>query len=51
MAEKHNKPWIHIDLNRVNPFKDAEHEIKVLNVGGPRASKDQLIYSFLTSSY
>jgi hypothetical protein len=27
MAEKHNKPWIHIDPNEVNAFKAAEVEL------------------------
>ena len=52
MAVKHNKPWLHISLNKVNAFKAAEnigtwiaeHGIKVLNVAGPRASKDHRIY-------
>jgi hypothetical protein len=51
MADKHNKPWNHIDLNKVNAFKAAEDitawiadkEIKVRNVAGPRAGKDPLI--------
>lgn len=46
MTVKHARPFLHIDLNRVNGFKAAEniakwiaeHGIKVLNVAGPRAS-------------
>jgi hypothetical protein len=52
MAVKHGRPFLHIDLHKVNAFKAAEdisnwvtqHEIKVLNVAGPRASKDPEIY-------
>ncbi|MBW2571411.1 MAG: putative molybdenum carrier protein, partial [Deltaproteobacteria bacterium] len=52
MALFHNRPWLHIDLNKTNSFQAAgkikswiaENDIKVLNVAGPRASKDPLIY-------
>lgn len=52
MALFHNRPWLHIDLNKTNSFQAAgkikswitENDIKVLNVAGPRASKDSLIY-------
>ena len=51
-AEKHEKPWLHIDLNSITLFKAANeinswilgHDIKVLNVAGHRASKDPKIY-------
>lgn len=51
-AEKHEKPLLHIDLNSVAPFKAANeinswllsHDIKVVNIAGPRASKDPDIY-------
>jgi len=52
MALFHNRPWRHIDLNKTNSFQAAgkikswiiENNIEVLNVAGPRASKDPLIY-------
>ena len=52
LAKKHNRPWMHVDLDKTNSFKAAmdvrswvvENRIKVLNVAGPRASKDTEIY-------
>lgn len=52
LAKKHNKPCFHIDLNQMPEFKSAieiihwinQHGIEVLNVAGPRASKDPKIY-------
>ena len=52
MALFHNRPWLHIDLNKTNSFQAAgkikswiiENDIEVLNIAGPRASKDPLIY-------
>jgi hypothetical protein len=52
MALKHHRPWLHIDLNKIPAFKAATHirswlddnEIEILNVAGPRASKDDQIY-------
>ena len=52
MAIFHNRPWLHMDLSKSNSFQAAvkikawitENDIKVLNVAGPRASKDPLIY-------
>ncbi len=52
MAIKHRRPWLHIDLNHTPAFKAAnqirswldEHAIEILNVAGPRASKDDQIY-------
>jgi hypothetical protein len=51
-AELHKKPWLHVDLTE--PQRDAaasqvrdwieKRGIKVLNVAGPRASKDPEIY-------
>ena len=52
MAEKHEKPWIHVDAHRmsidaavqlIRPWINAS-QIKVLNVAGPRASEDPKIY-------
>lgn len=53
MALKLNKPYLHVDLNAADPFNAAaniciwlsDHEIKVLNVAGPRSSKDPDIYA------
>jgi hypothetical protein len=52
LAEKHGKPCIHIDLSKVDMRKAClivniwmhRYKIKVLNVAGPRASKDPIIY-------
>ena len=52
LAEKHGKPCIHIDLSKVDMRKAGlivniwihRYKIKVLNVAGPRASKDPIIY-------
>jgi hypothetical protein len=52
LAEKHGKPCIHIDLSKVDMRKASliiniwihRYKIKVLNVAGPRASKDPIIY-------
>ena len=52
LAKKHNRPWMHVDLEKTNFFKAAmdvrswvaENRIKVLNVAGPRGSKDPGIY-------
>lgn len=52
MALKHSRPWLHVDLNRTAAFRAAlgivewlsSHNIRVLNVAGPRASKDPGIY-------
>jgi Circularly permutated YpsA SLOG family len=52
MALLHRRPWLHIDLNKTSPFEGAEkikswlteNKIEILNVAGPRASKDPAIY-------
>ena len=52
MAKKHTKPCIHIDLDQTHGFQAIsdihswviENDIEVLNVAGPRASKDSKIY-------
>ena len=52
LADKHGKPCIHIDLSKVDIRKAVliiniwiqRYKIKVLNVAGPRASKDLKIY-------
>lgn len=53
MAVKHGRPWLHVDLDRMSAFRAAleirnwiaANRIKILNVAGPRASKDPKIYS------
>jgi hypothetical protein len=53
MAIKYHRPWLHIDLTETPAFKAAtlihswidENNIGILNVAGPRASKDRQIYS------
>jgi FMN phosphatase YigB (HAD superfamily) len=53
LAKKHQRPWLHIDLNKYSDLSEAvllvsrwiaDKAIKVLNVAGPRASKDAGIY-------
>ena len=52
LAEEHNKPCLHIDLNLLSMQEAAwiihkwiqSHKLKVLNVAGPRAGKDSKIY-------
>ena len=52
MAMHHERPWLHMDLGRMIAFKAARklrlwirsHKIEVLNIAGPRASKDSEIY-------
>ena len=56
MAMKHSKPWFHADLNKLPTFQAAMivedwisgHQIEVLNVAGPRATKDPLICDLVT---
>jgi hypothetical protein len=56
MVLRHGRPWLHIDLNKTEFFQAArqirswitDQEIKVLNVAGPRASKDPVIYRSTT---
>lgn len=52
LAIKHARPWLHTDLHRISPTEAAmtirvwlkSQGISVLNVAGPRASKDPGIY-------
>ncbi len=56
MAIKHNRPWLYIDLNKDIIAEAAQavfswiktNNIDVLNVAGPRLSKDPLIYRGVT---
>jgi hypothetical protein len=51
-AVKHQRPWLHIDLNNKAAFQAAteinnwilDNKIEILNIAGPRASKDAKIY-------
>ena len=52
LSEKHNKPFVHVDMN-VMSIDEAcaailvwlkNNQIETLNVAGPRASKDPAIY-------
>jgi hypothetical protein len=53
MAQKHDKPWMHVDANQLSVEAAVQfvrawisgNEIEALNVAGPRASKDPQIYS------
>jgi hypothetical protein len=63
MAMKHHRPWLHIDITKDAKFHAAtrivswifDNQISVLNVAGPRASKDPEIYvdamNILESAY
>jgi len=52
LAVKHQRPWLHVDLNHSGAFQAAtiinnwisNRGIEILNVAGPRASKDAKIY-------
>jgi hypothetical protein len=52
MAKGHRRPCLHIDLSKGTAFEDAmkiniwieDNQVEVLNVAGPRASKDPAIY-------
>ena len=56
MAMKQSKPWFHIDLNKTPTFHAgiliegwiSKNRIEILNVAGPRASKDSQIYGLVT---
>jgi hypothetical protein len=63
VAVRHNRLWLHIDLKQMPAFQAAitindwveKKSIEVLNVAGPRASKDPKIYedtlNILESAY
>lgn len=56
LAEGNGQSWIHVDLEKTNTLEAARvvdswiglHGIKVLNVVGPRASRDPKIYRSTT---
>ena len=51
-TEKHNKPFLHVDLDNINAFQAAhvvkkwasDNHIEILNVTGPEISIDKYIY-------
>ena len=53
LAKKHNHPWIHLDMDEFTITNAASivrswisrNKIQVLNVAGPRASKNPRIYN------
>ena len=53
MAAKHDRPYLHVDLDIISAFQSAlmirewlhENRVEILNVAGPRASKDSTIYA------
>jgi hypothetical protein len=57
LSKQHNRPWLHIDLDKVDKTEPVQiiagwidkHDIQILNVAGPRASKDQGIHDFVLS--
>ncbi len=52
LAIKHSKPWLHLDLSKMSSSYAArmlnmwiaDNGVQVLNVAGPRGSKDPKIY-------
>ncbi len=52
VAQRHGRPWLHVDLNTASAFDAArnlndwikKYDVRVLNVAGPRASQDPHIY-------
>lgn len=52
LAIKQRRPWLHINLEKSNPFIAAktivgwikDYDIRVLNIAGPRTSQDPEIY-------
>ena len=52
LAEKHSRPFLHVDLNQTTSFDAAQdinswirkNGIETLNIAGPRASSDPNIY-------
>jgi hypothetical protein len=52
LTDKHHKPCLHVDMDQINLTEAVvktrqwikDNDIKILNVAGPRASKDSAIY-------
>ena len=56
-ASKHGKPWIHLSAQAVGDKAPellrafiVQHGIRVLNVAGPRASKEPDVAEFVTAT-
>ena len=55
LAKQHERPWLHVDLDKVVGTGAVhiiavwidENDIEILNVAGPRASKDPGIHDFV----
>ena len=55
LAKQHERPWLHIDLDKVVATQAVQilagwvggHGIQIVNVAGPRASKDPGIHDFV----
>ena len=55
LAKQHDKPWVHVDLDKATAREAAQmitewiedNGIQTLNVAGPRASKDPGIHDFV----
>ncbi len=56
LAKKHDRPWLHVDLDKISSPDATQairtwikgEDIQVLNVAGPRASKEPEIYDVVT---
>lgn len=54
-ARKHKKPWLHLcagdnaAADKLKAFTE-EHRVKILNVAGPRASKEDRVGEFVMST-
>jgi hypothetical protein len=55
IAKQHERPWLHVDLDKVVATEAVQmiaewvdgHGIQIVNVAGPRASKDPGIHDFV----
>ena len=53
LSKQHEKPWIHLDMNDISTKEASKqltrwikgHQIQILNVAGPRATKDPTIHT------
>jgi hypothetical protein len=53
-AEKHGKPWLHLSAQSAGPQATrllrefiGQHNVRVLNVAGPRASEESVVATFV----
>jgi hypothetical protein len=59
LAKQRNRPWLHVDLDRVTAREAVQiivgwidrHDIQVVNVAGPRASKDPGIHDIVVDIF